>query len=893
MTLDDPTEGKLHGTVREKVRFPERLKDDGTVAFRAYSRYFVTLHDRTDSEALVDDEHIFRDRKVFSKQMLRSYLKNSLHREAWAGAPWQVKGRLASTYRISTQIPAHLQYDAQIIQRKISIPKKGEQNGTILNFFGASPKGLPELKPKGPRAKLTAQETDRIRQEKLLEYQRAMEKNPKLAQSPRNNSARKSDPQILQFINQHPTGSNLAPKAVKQEPPQPAPPPPPPIKYPREDLENPISSSARPRLKILSDEADADIRNETIGGLLETWDTLNVYCEVFRLDSFTFDDYVDALKFSSEEVQSELLVEIHCALLSCLVNSENDQNGKANIALPQLQESDDDESRSQTKASTPTPEPEPERRTTRHSLRKSEAAEARAQAQLDARIHLGAELDQCIKGYGWKRRLAKRDFLNGRWIVILVGLLNLYSTLDQYKSMCETMLAKLAPPSTEPTEETAIFQYSMLDINDRVRIVQFLCMLSLGTQAIRDYMDVCNRDMTKFRKEKIEWQRKRKAHLEELKVFDAERRELQPDAPAPAPELEQLEEKIEDEEMKDGDETEDADKTEDAAMDTEDEEPIPARSLRRAKDREAERKRRREEEKKRKEKAEAEKAKKPSKEARQLDKLMKKIDLVKDSIKECEAEISVCDDDLRENDCHRTRVLGKDRFLNRYYWFERNAMPYGGLPDSSTAHAEYANGCLWVQGPDPLERLGFIDINDSENAKYGQVFGCTLSERKEKEEGGTSLKDAFEWGFYDDPDDLDKLIGWLSEKGTRELKLRKELQAQREQISIRMEKRKAYLDKSSKERSESVEPKARISTRTKTYVDPSGHRFMQWRNLTALSGLGHIHSQPPKTREKKGVVRVVKRKPDPVVVEDEPRQTRGSANKKVKTLTRQGTRYDF
>ena len=888
--MDDPTEGKLHGAVREKVRFPERLKEDGTLQHRAYSRYFVTLYDKVDSEALVDDEHIFRDRKVFSKQMLRSYLKNSLHREAWSGAPWQVKEHLASRYRIDTQIPAHLKYEAQVIQRKINLPRKGEHNGTILNFFGPA-KGLPELKPKGPRAKQTAQETDRIRQERLLEYQRAMEKNPNLASSPRNHTARKSDPQILQFINQHPGGTSLAPKSIKKEPEPPPPPPPPPIKYPREDLENPISTSTRPALKFLSDLTIDSIQNETVGGLLETWDTLNVYCEVFMLDSFTFDDYFDALKFSTEEMQSELLVEIHCAVLKRLVNGENDQNGKANIVLPQAPESDQDESSSQTKTSTPTPEPEPERRTTRNSLRKSEAAEARAQAALDAKVHQGAELDQCVKGYGWKRRLAKRDFANGRWIVILVGLLNLFSGMPQHKVVCESLLAKLAPPDVPPTEETSIAQYWILDINERVKIVQFLCMLSIGTQFIRDYMEECTQTMTKFRKDKIEWQRKRKAHLEELKNLVQERRDLQPEAPAAAPEIEQLAEQIEDEEMKDGDETEDAEKTEEAGADSEDE-PIPARSLRRAKDREAERKKKREEEKKQKERAKAEKAKKPSKEARQLEKILKKIENVKDSIKECETEIAVCDDDLRENDCPRTRVLGKDRFWNRYYWFERNAMPYGGLPDSSTAYAEYANGCLWVQGPDPTEREGFIDVTDAENAKYTHTFGCTIPERKSKEEGGTSLKDAFQWGYYDEPEDLDRLIGWLSEKGTREVKLRKELQTQREQISIHMEKRKGYLSTDREQSLSSPEPITRVSTRTKTYLIDPKHRFTQWHNTTALRELGHIHSEPPKA-QKKGVARPVKRKAAELVVEDEPRQTRGSANKRAKGLGRQGSRYDF
>ena len=896
ITLDDPNIGKLHGVVREKVRFPEKFDEYGTVAHRAYSRYFVTLTDNPDQEALVDDEHITRDRKTFSKQMLRSYLKNSLHRESWSGAPWQVKDHLASQYRIDIEIPPHLRHDAQIIQRKIKIPVKIEHHELKpLNFEApaSSNKVLPELKPKGPKAKQTAQETDRIKQERVAEYQRALAGNPNLIQFPRNGS-RNSDSQVLQFINQAPLNPVIAPKEVLPPPKlaSPPPPPPPPIKYPREDLDNPVSRNVRPTLKSLTEDSAAEIHMESVGVLLETWDTLNVYCQVFFLDSFTFDDYVDALQFSSEDYQCELLVEIHCAILKQLVNDEKDKNGQVQISLPASQDSDNEEGSDKSKTRTPTPEPEI-KRTTRSSLAKSEAAEARAQAALDAKVHLGAEVDQCVRGYNWKARLRKRDFGNGRWVVIIVGLLNLYSTKPQFQATCEALLAKLAPTNMLPAEDTSISQYAILDINDRVKILQFLCTLSIETKAIREEMERSASDMTEYRKEKIEWQRKRKEHLAELKALDEERRVLQPEANSPVREIQEIVEEIEDAEMKDA-----GDETEEVVMDSEDEDPIPQRSLRRAKDREAERKRKLEQERKRKEDAKAEKAKKPSKEVRQLGKVMKKIEEAKTSIKDCEHEISVCDEDLRQSDVPRTRVLGKDRFWNRYYWFERNAMPYGGLPDSSTAHAEYANGRLWVQGPDPMERAGFIDLSDHENAMYAQTHGCTMPERKQKEEGETSLRDAFEWGFYDSPDDLDMLIGWLSEKGTREFRLRKELQAQRQQISIRMEKRQEYLNRDQEE-NESTEPVARISTRKKTYVDLSGHRFMQWRNMMAMSKIGQIHSEPPRPQtrppkvqkvQRKGVARPMGKK---IVVEDEPRKTRGTLNKQGKPLTRQGSRYDF
>ena len=57
---------------------------------------------------------------------------------------------------------------------------------------------------------------------------------------------------------------------------------------------------------------------ESVRLLLETWNTLNVYCQVYTLDSFTFDDFVEAMQLGYETIESELFVEIHCAVLKLL-----------------------------------------------------------------------------------------------------------------------------------------------------------------------------------------------------------------------------------------------------------------------------------------------------------------------------------------------------------------------------------------------------------------------------------------------------------------------------------------------------------------------------------------------------------------------------------------------
>ncbi len=354
--------------------------------------------------------------------------------------------------------------------------------------------------------------------------------------------------------------------------------------------------------------------------------------------------------------------------------------------------------------------------------------------------------------------------------------------------------------------------------------------------------------------------------MEELRLLNEERKILLPDnlPPSPVPEKKAINVDVKmidvEDEIHDSDEI----------MDT-DEDPHPGRSLRRGLDRAAERKRKRDAEHEKKEKAEAE-AKLP-KQSKQFTKLMKEIQKKQDAIKECEDEIAVLDNDLREADCPRTRVLGKDRFWNRYYWFERNGMPYAGLPNSSTADAGYANGCIWVQGPDNMEREGYIDMKPEWQSEYKHKFGITVPERKKKEEGSTSVFTARQWGYFDEPEQVDALLKWLDPRGYNELKLNKELKLYRDRIVSHMEKRKEYLNPSEEASVESG-PKRMSTRRKEQHVDHTAHRCLSWHNTMAMEELGHLHSEQPRTR------RVTKKTKEVVEEESAGRHhTRGEGKK--------------
>ncbi|KAH6849747.1 hypothetical protein B0I37DRAFT_427499 [Chaetomium sp. MPI-CAGE-AT-0009] len=893
---------RLQGVVRDKARFGGKVLPDGTLTL-PFSRYFVSLDERPDEEAVVDDSHIFRDRKVFTKAVLRSFIKKTVTREAWNGAPWLVKHDVAEKYHIDTRIPAHLRYDNKLLERKqMQLQKKASQFDSNLVPSGpVSPTGyrLPDLKP-APKS------------HKSKEYQLQQQNAIKGKHSTFGGHEPGSFVHLPLPGNpfQFPMSfrGQVSPPAVRQ--PEPTPPPPPP-KYPIEDLQVEPRRMVRPQLKYMCSDTPVEVAPEaksplsdkilmkSIGPLLETWDTLNVYCEIFKLDSFTFDDYVEAMLVASTATPVQLFDEIHCAVLKILVTSEA-EGGKVQIQLPELEEEEeDDEEDEQEESTAPTPEPEPQPsgRATRRSLAKAEAerlaaeaaaAEKEMQEAEDAPRHLAEDL---VRDYDWIEHLMKRDFKDGGWEMIMVGLLHQLSQSERLNASCEELLEQLVPTDIEPSQETVRERYSALDVNYRVQALQIICMLTSETRAIRGYMEDCSETMTAYRKEKIEWQRKRKQLIEELKGLNDQRKILLPDNLPPSPPLEPVKTNG-DVKMSDAEDL--PANTSDEVPDSDDE--GPARKLRRANDRAAERKRKAEQEQERKEKAEA--AAKVPKQSKQFQRVLKDIQKKEDEIAECEREIAVIDNDLREADCPRTRVLGKDRFWNRYYWFERNGMPYGGLPDSSTASAGYANGCIWVQGPDELEREGYIDMLPEYQDEYKAKFDMTVPERKKLEEGATSVFNACQWGYYSDPEDVDALLGWLDPRGFNELKLRKELVNYRDKIAKNMENRKAYLataaeenakengkDKTGNEEADDEEStptpanatpvtgkNKRMSTRGRGVTTISAprlpsaepepeptsvaatttYRCMDWQNTMALEEIGHLHSmEPPPARSRK------------------------------------------
>ncbi|XP_014557849.1 glycosyltransferase family 57 protein [Bipolaris victoriae FI3] len=866
---------------------------------RTYT-YVITMEDTGENVTKYKASDLHRDKKTFSKLLLKAFLRNALKREDWLKAPWMVKDSLAKRYDIPTKIPDNKTREAIIAARKAAhgIPNGATQavqqpypphvsnghsshmNGqrpplppgpgqpTFVNFSSNAPpypqQNLPHpfvaLNGPPPQYLFNAppmynngpQPIQTFGQPQQVLSNLPAHLTPHLMQMPPQGNGH---PVNFPFQTTFPHQQAPRPSTVAQ--PQQAPPPARPveyIKYPCEDLEikHPRLQVNRPPLKFFSDdvpdgvepppeEKKTGILMKSIGPLLCIWETLNVHDTVYMLDSFTFDDFVDAMRFSHETVECELFVEMHCAILKQIIS----ESGKIQSSLPNMDDdSSDEESSSE---STPTPEPEPPVRTTRSSLRKSGAAQLLAKQRTPTpeppkEIHKAAEF---VAEFDWIEQCKVRNFTEGGWQSIIVALLHRLSFDPARKEACDEILAQLVPPEEEePTTLTIAENYNNLDVNLRISALEMLLSLTVGTENFRDQLTAAAQEMTRLRKEKIEYQRKRKELADELCKLDLERKIHLPDNTPASPTDAKASEEADVSMVSANEDTKDA-----VAAETNDEDDTTASKTRTRPSNKNKRKAAAEDarkEKVKKAKAEAERNKKQ----KEWEKLLAAIERKKDELKDCEANINELDDDLRETLVHRSKILGKDRFLNKYYWFEHNGMPFGGVPNSSTAEYGYANGRIWVQGPSEYE-LG-PNLEEPALAQDMERFGYTVPQRKEREEGSTHLSTATEWGYYDDPEDIDKLLAWLDERGLRERALRKELQAFRDRIAEYMLKMQQHLQESNKpeEEEEEDENKPRVSTRNKTQADEAPKdRCLHWTNSIMRDEFGYNHFEeyePPK-----------------------------------------------
>lgn len=854
------------GIVRDKAVFPA-TKERGQM-----TRFFVQLPGNDKSEHLpeivVDQDHIQRKPKTFTKAAITQFLRYTVDREKYEGAPWMVKQPYADRYGLDTRVPVHLTAEAIAQNRKAEAIARKSRNAIGFSLPSGFVFRNNEIVPRPGH---------QPSQKEIQSIQDRFPIGPNGQQMPL--------PRPL--ANGRPHSGHFGELAF-------TPPAPPPPKYPIEDLrlEPRRTATQRPPLKDFTKlcpfpdesvlEGKERLKMSSVGLLLEVWNTFQVFGpSFFFVDGFTLDDFLGALYIASDKIQCQLFVELHCAVLQRLVDEDGDVLARAltSVLTAEEKKAEDDDL--------------DENATAENADEVKEDTEMSDASDSQPANHRAAEMAQA---HDWVQLVKEGDLLHGGWQVAMVGLLEQLSRGAKYlRPACESVLEQLAPLDWDATRQTAQTRYNQLGINARIQALELATRLVVDTSAFKAKMNEIMSGATGTRKEKTSTQTQRKALLKQLDDLNQQRKLKRPDNIPEADEAAATQGDNDDDEPMKVDDADErySDERSGTGEDSEDEDASIALNRRKS-DRMANLKRKREEEE---ELDRVEKMQTNRKEADEYLSVLRAIRKVKDDIGRCEEQIAALDDDLRENFCHRTKLLGRDRFINRYHWFERNGMPLEGDKDSSTVYG-YANGRLWLQGGDALDRQGIVDLDPEDDKAHRSEFKMTIKERRDLDEGVTQLNGADAWGYYDEPEEITRLISWLKEKGEREKKLKKELSAWHEPIVKSMENLKQHLAEMNKKFEEHEErPQRGVALRKKAAAESSQVRFpcTIWTNSAAEREFGMLLST--------GRVAYPSEE-EPVVEEEKPVEK--AANKKSrknavaevqeaappeKRTTRRGTRY--
>ena len=139
----------------------------------------------------------------------------------------------------------------------------------------------------------------------------------------------------------------------------------------------------------------------------------------------------------------------------------------------------------------------------------------------------------------------------------------------------------------------------------------------------------------------------------------------------------------------------------------------------------------------------------------------------------------------------RVKSLGRDRYWNRYYWYDGGlgAYPIAALtkgielqrrPDQRAPKEEtlrdWASGCIFV------EDFGLQDVYDSNQTDDQKIIRILLGQ------------EIGNWGYYSQVLEIESLLKWMDTRGTRELALKNNIESVHDLIVAGMKCRLEVFD---------------------------------------------------------------------------------------------------
>lgn len=564
-----------------------------------------------------------------------------------------------------------------------------------------------------------------------------------------------------------------------------------------DDLMLPSKSKEKPKWKQLEGAEKLPFDEKvSMSNVIEVWMFINMFHNAFVIDTFTFDDFIYALQWKDSSRMCPLLVEIFCSLLSAFMN----EKGELQITLPvDIKEEIKQKER--------------ELKEKKKLIARNAAREEKRKASVTVDDDLNEEefdddgnnedddvlsddeevddeeeinhnaysiLD--YKKVSWRERLQRRDFKNGHWLIILLGIFSISEYITDLKSGITEIYEVLSPVDETPTPSSLIEHfYSDLDAVKRVSALSILMNLLVDGNIIRAHTENVVERSTNMRREKLDIQKEirtkiESAHNANKDVLDALRNI----------DIKEIKQRIENHELESLKTEEEKEKF----IELKNKGGRPIQNILPP------------------EPSALEKAVAAG-HPEFLELLNIRCRKVKE-IEELKKKKLEIDRALVELNCQRIRYLGRDKVWNRYWWFERNGLPnLGGNKDdddddendddddddglvgknnkedddsdSEYDSETYLMGRLWIQGPNSIDQQHL-----NENEGLGM-------KRKEEEEGSHILRTDREWVYIDEVEDFEKLLTSLNDKGVRERLLKRELNDCKEGVYSSFNARKKFL----------------------------------------------------------------------------------------------------
>ncbi|KAG0257264.1 hypothetical protein BG011_004056 [Mortierella polycephala] len=392
-----------------------------------------------DMERVVDCSLLSRDRLAFNKNILRKYIRECATKENYMGAPWLVKPSLAKKYGIESKLPAELQ-----LARDKALSKSKKRKGA------ADP--APEL----AAAKKAKKEAEKAKEEGLSDQSAAVDTK----------SA---------------------------------------IKYPIEDLDLDPELVSVPSKDTLATRPvaskDESIPRDSFENVVMAWQFLNSFSSPLKLSPFGLKEFVDSLGHTDVQHPSIMVAEYHSTLMNVII-----QDRLKGIAKPILAASGS--------ASTTTSYAREERE---HSVMSDDDDSAMDDGDLSISghdeyverrrlSHRPINERVIVVGQGWDEKLVPSP--REGWEAVLVGLINELGSFDTIPNV-DRILNHLVP-SEACQKDDVEFQYPSLPYEDRVSVLVFLVEYAAGTSTIRHYIEDCRQQLKMLRLQKMDLNKERK-----------------------------------------------------------------------------------------------------------------------------------------------------------------------------------------------------------------------------------------------------------------------------------------------------------------------------------------------------------------------------------------------